>query len=190
MIDAIKSRLTITEAAERYAQRTLTRRGNTYWCSCLNNSDSFPSMQLDTTTDKYRCFSCHSFGDQIDLVAEAMNTDLAETIKFLAEQYGISTDLTAEDRARIDRERKAREEARRVCEQQEQMIADEYQRLCKIEREYWHTIKQLHKESILSEDAENALVMQSKITYIIDTYLGLDTLEDKVEWYERFKDWR
>lgn len=134
LIDQIKSQLPILEAAQRYGNVNPKKKGNSYWCNCLQKQERTPSMQIFPDKDYYRCFSCHSYGDQIDLVAEAVNLSLPDAIQMLAQELGLDGALSQDERDRIELERQER--VRVILEKREQQntIKAEYMRLIDIEQ--------------------------------------------------------
>ena len=99
LVEQIKARLTLTDAVNKYTDVIPTRTGTSYWCSCLQKQERTPSMQLFPERNYYRCFSCGRYGDQIDLVAEALNISLADAIKLLAKDLNLDGEI--EDRKSV-----------------------------------------------------------------------------------------
>lgn len=187
-IQQIKSRLTIIDAAERYANRKLYRKSNTYWCSCLHKDERTPSMQLISQKNQYRCFSCGDYGDQIDLVSEALNLNLKDTIALLAADLGIETKSTPEQIAQYQEQRRNQKIQQKTESLQEQAVKKEYIRLCTIEQGFWRKIKALYEGGELTSQVENAFRWQSILTHYIDAYLAADCLQERLELYKMTKD--
>ena len=189
VVEQIKRRLTILEAAERYAGVSPKLKGNTYWCSCLKHNERTPSMQIFHDKDKYRCFSCHSYGDQIDLVAEAMNISNQDAIKLLLKDLGLDAEISEDERQDIERSRAKREQERACREQQEAEIKAEYIRLVDIERLFYRFINSIKEPDDLDR-YEVVISLKSKdmLEYWIEGLLN-GSQEDKLEVVKVSKGW-
>lgn len=191
LVEQIKSRLTILEAAQRYAGAELSHRGNSFWCKCLSNDERTPSMQIMPDRDKYRCFSCGKHGDQIDLVAEAMHLTNTEAIKRLAHDLNIETDneLSQEERDLIELDRLLREEERQKKLEQERAIDAEYDRLIDIEKLMYVILSTVKEES----DLERHEVIQSlRHKDMLDEWINTlfkGEIEEKLAVLEASKNW-
>jgi len=190
LIPQIKSRLTILEAARRYAGAELEHRGNYYWCKCLTNSERTPSMRIKPDKDQYRCYSCGRYGDQIDLVAEALNIPLPDAIQLLASDLGIQGVISQEERERIERERLDRQRERKKKEEQQNIIKAEYMRLIDIEKLMYFFLSGIKDES----DLERFEVIQSlKNKDLLGDWLNIlinGSLEEKLKVVEISKNYK
>ena len=191
LVDQIKSRLPILEAAQRYTGAELSHRGNSFWCSCLQKQERTPSMQILPDKDKYRCFSCHRHGDQIDLVAEALGLTNTEAIKRLAHDLNIETDdgLSRDERDLIELDRLLREEERQKKLKQEQAIDAEYNRLIDIEKLMYFILSSIKDES----DLDRHEVIQSlRHKDMLDDWINIlfkGEIEEKLAILEMSKGW-
>ena len=189
LIPRIKSKLPILEAAQRYGNVTPKKKGNTYWCSCLQKQERTPSMQIFPDRDYYRCFSCHAYGDQIDLVAEAMNIPLSEAIQMLAKDLGIEGDLSQEERDRLEQKRQERVRAIQKKQEQENTIRAEYNRLCDIERLMYSFLLGIKSEADLDRFE---VICSLRAKDLLDDWLNTllyGTLAEKLNVVEQSREW-
>lgn len=193
LIDQIKTRLSILEALERYGNVTPRRKGNSYWCSCLQKQERTPSMQIFPDRDYYRCFSCGAYGDQIDLVAEALNFPLWDVIQLLAEDLGLDETISQEERKEINLERaRRRQEGQKLIDQQN-IVKQEYRRLIAIERQMCSFIMSIESGLDLNRtEVIESLRNKELIGYWIDSLLDgkLDEQLKVVEVSKNFEPWK
>jgi len=193
LIDQIKAKLSILEALEKYGNIKPKRKGNSYWCSCLQKEERTPSMQIFPDRDYYRCFSCNSYGDQIDLVAEALNIPLSDAIRLLIRDLGIDGDITKEERDRIVLERARRLQKKQRLEEQQNIIKQEYRRLIDIEKLMYFFISSIESGLDLNRfEVIKSLQHKELIGYWIDTLLNgsLDEQLAIVEVSKNFNPWK
>lgn len=183
----------ILEAVERYGKVEPKRKGNSYWCSCLQKQERTPSMQIFPDKDYYRCFSCNSYGDQIDLVAEALNIPLADTIRLLAKDLGLDGEISQEERDRIELERTKRRQERQELERQQNTIEAEYKRLIDIEKLMYSFIYSIESGLDLNRyEVIKSLQKKELIEFWTDTLLN-GSLEEQlavVEVSKNFNPWK
>jgi len=190
LIDQIKSRLSIIEAARRYAGAELERRGNYYWCRCISHQEKTPSMRINPDTDKFKCYACHIYGDQIDLVAEAMGMTNREAIEYLASDLGIEGIISQEEKERIEREQLARQRERQKKTEQQNIIKAEYMRLIDIERLMYFFLSSIKDESDLERpEIVASLKQKDMLDDWINTLLN-GPLEDKLAVVEASQYWK
>ena len=193
LIPQIKSRLPILEAAQRYGNVTPKKKGNTYWCSCLQKQERTPSMQIFPGRDYFRCFSCHAYGDQIDLVAEALNIPLPDAINLLARELGIDADISQEERDRIELEQARRRQERQKEIDQQNIIKAEYRRLIDTEKLMYSFLMTIESEADLDRyEVIKSLQNKELIGYWIDSLLN-GKLEEQlavVEVSKNFNPWK
>lgn len=191
LVDQIKSRLTILEAAQRYTGAELSHKGNSFWCKCLSNDERTPSMQIMPNRDKYRCFSCGKHGDQIDLVAEALGLTNADAIKMLARDLNIESGdkVSQDERDLIELDRLTREEERHKKLEQEQTIDTEYNRLIDIEKLMYFILSSIKDEPDLDR---HEVVQSLRHKDILDEWINIlfkGEIEDKLAVLEVSKGW-
>jgi hypothetical protein len=188
MINQIKARLSILDAVQRYAKVDLKAKGNSYWCKCLTNYERTPSMQILPDKDRYRCFSCGRNGDTIDLVAEALNLNITDTIKYLIKDLGLSETIS-DKQIEIDAERLKREQERQVKAEQLNTIDKEYNRLIDIQKLMYSFLMEIKDESDLERfEIIQSLKNKDLLEYWIDVLLN-GSLEEKLEIVEITKAW-
>lgn len=189
MIDQIKAKLTISEAIQKYTQAEVIRKGSSYWCKCLTNYEKTPSMQIFPDKNYYRCFSCGRYGDQIDLVAEALKLSLADTIKYLANDLGLSKDISQEERERIEQERQLKEKEKLKKQEELNMIEKEYRRLVDIEKLMYSFLLSIKTEEDLDRfEVVKSLQHKEILAYWLDILLN-GTHEEKLEIVKVTKGW-
>ncbi len=163
----------ILEAVERYGKVEPKRKGNSYWCSCLQKQERTPSMQIFPDKNYYRCFSCSSYGDQIDLVAEALNIPLPDAINLLAKELGIDTAISQEERDRIASGQARRQQERQREIDQQNTIKAEYKRLIETEKLMYFFISTIKEESDLDRyEVTKSLQNKELIGHWIDVLLN------------------
>lgn len=92
LIQAIKEALPIEQAVYRYLPGlTLHKRGRKLWGCCPFHSEKTPSFVIMPDSGQFKCFGCGMHGDGIDLVAGVLGLTLADAVKLLAEELGITT---------------------------------------------------------------------------------------------------
>jgi len=185
--------LPILEALERYGRVEPKRKGNSYWCSCLQKQERTPSMQIFPDKDYYRCFSCNSYGDQIDLAAEALNIPLPDAISLLAKELGIDTAISQEERDRIELEQARRRQERQREIDQQNTIKAEYKRLIDTEKLMYSFLMTIESEADLDRyEVIKSLQNKELIGYWIDSLIN-GKLEEQlavVEVSKNFNPWK
>lgn len=130
-------------------------------------------MQIFPNRDYYRCFSCNSYGDQIDLVAEALNIPLPDAINLLAKDLGIDTDISQEERDRIELEQARRRQERQRELDQQNTIKAEYRRLTDTEKLMYSFISTIKEEVDLDRyEVIKSLQNKELIGHWIDVLLN------------------
>lgn len=150
-------------------------------------------MQIFPDRDYYRCFSCNSYGDQIDLVAEALNIPLPDAIRLLAKELGIDTDISQEERDRIALEQARRQQERQRELDQQNTIKAEYRRLIETEKLMYFFLTTIESETDLDRyEVIKSLQNKELIGHWIDTLLN-GKLEEQlavVEVSKNFNPWK
>jgi DNA primase len=130
-------------------------------------------MQIFPDKDYYRCFSCNSYGDQIDLAAEALNIPLPDAISLLAKELGIDTAISQEERDRIELEQARRRQERQREIDQQNTIKAEYKRLIETEKLMYFFISTIKEESDLDRyEVTKSLQNKELIGHWIDVLLN------------------
>jgi len=91
LFDAVKLSVTAEEAAARYANASLIKKGNRSWSCCPFHADKTPSMMFDEK-GRFYCFSCNANGSAIDLVAQHFKIDPLEAAQMIAADYNLACD--------------------------------------------------------------------------------------------------
>lgn len=78
----------------------LKRSGSSYVGLCPFHSDSKPSMHVSAQKGIFKCFACGAGGDIFKFWSEYHKKDFKETLKDLANKYGIAMDFSPEAQAR------------------------------------------------------------------------------------------
>jgi DNA primase len=88
-VDQLKSSIDIVKVAGEYVR--LKRLGATgrYVGLCPFHQEKTPSFSVNQTRQFYKCFGCGVGGDTIKFVQEIEGLSFWETVKMLAERYGI-----------------------------------------------------------------------------------------------------
>jgi DNA primase len=88
-VDQLKSSIDIVKVAGEYVR--LKRLGATgrYVGLCPFHQEKTPSFSVNQTRQFYKCFGCGVGGDAIKFVQEIEGLSFWETVKMLAERYGI-----------------------------------------------------------------------------------------------------
>jgi DNA primase len=87
--EQLKSQLNIVDVVQQYVR--LKRQGNglRYVGLCPFHSEKTPSFGVHSGLGYYKCFGCDASGDVFKFVQEIESLTFPETLKVLAERYGI-----------------------------------------------------------------------------------------------------
>ena len=93
IVDTLLSRLKLAEVADRLGI-TLSKQGDSNKAICPFHQDSKPSLVLydnPTGGDRphYNCFVCGAHGDIFDIVQKQLGKSFAESVEWLAREFGI-----------------------------------------------------------------------------------------------------
>jgi len=145
-------------------------------------------MSINPESDRFYCFGCHAYGDQIDLVAEVLNLPLADTLQLLARDLGLDGDIGEAERKRIALEQSRRQQERRKQEEQHNSIKQEYRRLIGIEKQMHSFIMSIDSGLDLNRaEVIKSLQYKELISYWIDTLLN-GSLNEQLAVVEASKD--
>jgi DNA primase len=193
LIDQIKTKLPIMEALARYTDIAPIRKGNRYWCNCLFHNEKTPSMSINPESDRFYCFGCHAHGDQIDLVAEALNLPLSDAIQLLIKDLGLDGTISQEERDRIELEQARRQQERQRKIDQQNTIKQEYKRLIDIEKQMYSFLLTIDSGLDLNRhEVIKSLQHKELIGYWIDSLFNgsLDEQLAVVEVSKDFNPWK
>lgn len=87
IVNEIKERIVIEDIIKDYVQ--LKHSGRNYVCCCPFHKEKTPSFFVFPDKNCFKCFGCGEAGDAISFIRKIENLDFVETMKFLAEKYGI-----------------------------------------------------------------------------------------------------
>lgn len=95
VIQKIKDAADIVELVSDFVP--LKRSGASYIGLCPFHNDGKPSMHVSPSKGIFKCFSCGAGGDIFKFWSEYHKKDFKETIKDLAQRYGIQLSYTPEE---------------------------------------------------------------------------------------------
>ena len=88
-IDMVKSRVDICQLVVDLCPGTTLKPSGTHRkkCCCVFHNESTPSLMLDTTLNRYKCFGCGKSGDVISFVEEVQGVDFVAAVHTLLDMY-------------------------------------------------------------------------------------------------------
>ena len=87
--EQLKSQLNIVEVIGQYVPLKRQGSGVRYVGLCPFHSENTPSFNVNGTLGFYKCFGCDAKGDVFKFIQERESLTFPETLKLLAERYGI-----------------------------------------------------------------------------------------------------
>jgi len=87
--DQLKSQLNIVDVVGQYVRLKRQGSGPRYVGLCPFHSEKTPSFGVHSTLGYYKCFGCDAAGDVFKFVQQIEGLTFPETLKTLAERYGI-----------------------------------------------------------------------------------------------------
>jgi DNA primase len=87
--EQLKAQLNIVEVIGQYVSLKKQGSGTRYIGLCPFHSENNPSFNVNGTQGFYKCFGCDAKGDVFNFIQERENLTFPETLKLLAERYGI-----------------------------------------------------------------------------------------------------
>lgn len=97
ILEEIRDRVDIVELINSYV--TLKKSGSNYLGLCPFHSEKTPSFSVSEQNQFYHCFGCGAGGDIFEFIMKRENLNFQESVKFLADKYGIELkEPTKEDR--------------------------------------------------------------------------------------------
>jgi len=97
VIEEIRERADIVQVVGR--QVSLKRSGSRYWGLCPFHSEKTPSFQVHPDKQIFHCFGCGEGGDVFSFRMRHDGTDFLDTIRALAQEFGVEIPSTGGDRA-------------------------------------------------------------------------------------------
>ncbi|MGY6172034.1 DNA primase [Candidatus Mycoplasma pogonae] len=89
--DGIVKNSDIVEVVSTYLN--LAKKGKNYWSICPFHSDNSPSMSVSREKQLFKCFACQASGNVVTFLMNYNKWDFVKTIKYLAQQQGITLDI-------------------------------------------------------------------------------------------------
>ncbi|MTI33447.1 DNA primase [Xanthovirga aplysinae] len=86
-INQIHSRVAIEEVVGDFV--SLKKKGQNMWACCPFHNEKSPSFSVSPSKGIYKCFGCGKSGDAIQFIMDIEGSTFGESIKYLAEKYGI-----------------------------------------------------------------------------------------------------
>jgi len=91
-IEQIRNRADIIEIISSYVE--LKKRGRNFFGLCPFHSEKTASFSVSPEKQIYKCFGCGAGGSSIDFIMEIEKLDFIESIRYLADQYGVEIEET------------------------------------------------------------------------------------------------
>ena len=88
-VDQLKSSIDIVKVVGEYVRLKRVGATGRYVGLCPFHQEKTPSFSVNQTRQFYKCFGCGVGGDAIKFVEEIEGLSFWETVKMLAERYGI-----------------------------------------------------------------------------------------------------
>ncbi len=87
--EQLKSQLNIVDVVSQYVRLKRSGAAHRYIGLCPFHSEKTPSFNVHGLNGYYKCFGCDASGDVFQFVQEIESLTFPETLKTLAERYGI-----------------------------------------------------------------------------------------------------
>jgi len=143
-LEKIKEAADIVELISEFVP--LKRSGASYVGLCPFHNDGKPSMHVSRQKEIYKCFSCGAGGDVFKFWSEYHQKEFKETIKDLADKYGIELDYSQED--------KDKAEAQNLFVKMHELAADYYTQKLLASEEAEHCREYLRNRGITNATIE------------------------------------
>lgn len=88
-IDIVKSRVDICQLVVDLCPGTVLKPSGPHRkkCCCVFHQEETPSLMLDTTMNRYKCYGCGKSGDVISFVEECQGVGFIDAIRCLLDMY-------------------------------------------------------------------------------------------------------
>ena len=100
-IDDLKDRIDIVDIISEYVN--LKRTGSGFKGLCPFHNEKTPSFSVSRERGYFHCFGCHERGDAISFIMKIENLNYVDSIKFLADKYGITLEESYSSKENIDK---------------------------------------------------------------------------------------
>lgn len=179
----IKAQFTIKQALDIYLPTlSLKKQGDKLVGMCPFHDDRSPSFTIRLDKNRFKCFGCNVGGDQLDLVALALNLPLREALKVIADDLGISNNKASPElKKKLLKEQQEREK-NRLFNTEIDRIYDEISFYCRV----------LGRSSVGIEDPKIRLWIEEKFPLLEHLAECLRTGGDheKIEAMKLFKNFK
>ena len=91
-IEQIRNRADIIDIISSYVE--LKKRGRNFFGLCPFHNEKTASFSVSPEKQIYKCFGCGAGGSSIDFIMEIEKLDFIESIRYLADQYGVEIEET------------------------------------------------------------------------------------------------
>ena len=91
-IEQIRNRADITDIVSSYVE--LKKRGRNFFGLCPFHNEKTSSFSVSPDKQIFKCFGCGAGGSSIDFIMEIEKLDFIESIRYLADQYGVEIEET------------------------------------------------------------------------------------------------
>jgi len=108
-IQELLARADLVEIVGRYVQ--LKKTGANFSGLCPFHAEKSPSFTVSPSKQFYHCFGCGKNGDAINFLMEQTSAGFMETVRELAQQYGMT--VPEDERSPAEREREQQEKEQR-----------------------------------------------------------------------------
>ncbi len=102
IVAQIRDRMDIVELIGRYI--SLQKSGSTYKASCPFHQEKTPSFHVNPQKQYFYCFGCGAKGDIFSFLMQYENKRFPEVVEQLAQELGISIDISEEEREAYTKE--------------------------------------------------------------------------------------
>lgn len=109
-IQELLARADLVEIVGRYVP--LKKAGADFSGLCPFHAEKSPSFTVSPSKQFFHCFGCGKHGDAIDFLVEQTGASFPETVRDLAQQYGMT--VPEDERSPAEREREQREKEQRA----------------------------------------------------------------------------
>ena len=88
-IDMVKSRVDIAQLVVDLSPGTVLKSSGTHRrkCCCVFHEERTPSLMLDLSLNRYKCFGCGKGGDVISFVQECQGLGFVDAVRWLLDTY-------------------------------------------------------------------------------------------------------
>jgi DNA primase len=91
-IEQIRNRADIIDIVSSYVE--LKKRGRNFFGLCPFHNEKTSSFSVSPDKQIFKCFGCGAGGSSIDFIMEIEKLDFVESIRYLADQYGVEIEET------------------------------------------------------------------------------------------------